>query len=299
MYAKIFSQIFDSSIAEDWQVRHVFEDFLKLADIEGIVDMTAEAIARRTNTPLEIVQHGIEKLCAPDPSSRSKKENGARLVLLDKKRGWCWQIVNYAKYRKTTDDETRREQNKLRQRRCRHTKAAQGSINTILKPLSQPCHADSPMKNVTHGHARSRQEEGEGEEDTEQQQQPEKQRSIKKKTSTPADTTSRYSSLDRLIPAVLDDPRFLEAWAAWKKHRTEKRCSLTVSCASSQLKHCAEMGIERAIAAVNFSTMQGYTGIFEPKAAATASSNGAENWNPDEAADILCDQIKSQKRKVI
>ena len=43
MFAKVFTQIFDSSIAENYEVRHVFEDMLKLADREGAVDMTGEA----------------------------------------------------------------------------------------------------------------------------------------------------------------------------------------------------------------------------------------------------------------
>jgi hypothetical protein len=40
MYVKIFAQIYDSSIAEDYLVRLVFEDFLILADKHGHVDMT-------------------------------------------------------------------------------------------------------------------------------------------------------------------------------------------------------------------------------------------------------------------
>ena len=67
MFAKIFTQIFDSSIAEDYQTRHVFEDLLKLCDINGVVDMTPEAIARRTKVPFEIVTRGIAELEKPVP----------------------------------------------------------------------------------------------------------------------------------------------------------------------------------------------------------------------------------------
>lgn len=108
MFAKVFTQIFDSSIAEDWKVRHVFEDLLKLADPDGVVDMTAEAIARRTNMPLDMVQSGIEKLSAPDATSRSKEHEGRRIVPLDPGRGWGWIIVNYQHYRTLRDEEARR-----------------------------------------------------------------------------------------------------------------------------------------------------------------------------------------------
>ena len=36
LYAKVFAQIFDSSLADDWQVRHVFIDLLILADRHGV-----------------------------------------------------------------------------------------------------------------------------------------------------------------------------------------------------------------------------------------------------------------------
>ena len=76
LYVKIFEQIFDSSVSQDYLTRLVFTDLLVLADEDGIVDVTVEAIARRTNVPLEIVQSGIQKLEQPDPQSRSKDEGG-------------------------------------------------------------------------------------------------------------------------------------------------------------------------------------------------------------------------------
>lgn len=109
MYAKIFSQIFDSSIAENCRVRHVFEDLLKLADKDGCVDMTVEAVSRRTNVPLDEVREAIGFLMAPDEKSRSKEQDGRRLVALDTRRDWGWIIVNYAHYRAIQDQESLRE----------------------------------------------------------------------------------------------------------------------------------------------------------------------------------------------
>lgn len=108
MYVKIFAQILDSSIADDHLTRWVFEDFLKLADKDGLVDMTLAAIARRTNVPLQIVTRGIEKLTEPDPTSRSLEEEGRRIVLIDPQRPWGWRIVNYAHYRNIRDGEDRK-----------------------------------------------------------------------------------------------------------------------------------------------------------------------------------------------
>ena len=105
MFAKIFAQIFDSSIAEDWQTRVVFQDMLILADKDGVVDMTPTSIARRTNVPLETVLAAIPKLEAPDHSSRTPDQDGRRIARLDAHRDWGWQIVNYAKYRESASKE--------------------------------------------------------------------------------------------------------------------------------------------------------------------------------------------------
>ncbi len=108
MYAKIFAQIFDSSIAENYEVRHVFEDLLKMADRDGVVDMTVEAVARRSNVPVEKIREGLATLMLPDPKSRSKDHAGSRLIPLDSGRDWGWIIVNYQHYRAIQDEEARR-----------------------------------------------------------------------------------------------------------------------------------------------------------------------------------------------
>lgn len=108
MYAKVFTQIFDSSIAENYEVRHLFEDLLKLADIEGVVDMTTEAISRRINLPIGKVQFGLVELAKPDPRSRSHEHEGRRILPLDSHRDWGWIIVNYQHYREIKDEEARR-----------------------------------------------------------------------------------------------------------------------------------------------------------------------------------------------
>lgn len=108
VFAKVFGQIFDSSIAEDYNCRRMFMDLLVLADSEGAVDMTLEAISRRTNVPIAEVEKYIKELCQPDPMSRSKLHEGKRLIPLDSERPWGWQIVNYHHYREIKDEEARR-----------------------------------------------------------------------------------------------------------------------------------------------------------------------------------------------
>lgn len=104
-FAKVFAQILDSSLADDYLTRLVFEDFLKLSDRFGIVDITPESISRRTNVPLDIVKRGIEALEQPDERSRTPDHDGKRIVRLDAHRTWGWKVVNYEKYRESATTE--------------------------------------------------------------------------------------------------------------------------------------------------------------------------------------------------
>ena len=114
MYAKIFQQIYDSSVCEDWQVMITFQQLLILSNQDGVVDMTPEAISRRTNIPLEIISHGIEKLEQPDNRSRCRDMDGRRIARLDERRDWGWFIVNYQHYREMAKAEEKREADRIR-----------------------------------------------------------------------------------------------------------------------------------------------------------------------------------------
>ncbi len=119
MYAKIFLKIFDSSIAEDWEARIVFQDMLILASRDGVVDMTHESISRRTNVPIEIVKESITKLEAPDPKSNTPEDDGRRIERIAGHKDWGWKILNYGRYRDIKNSEEMRASNRERQKRWR------------------------------------------------------------------------------------------------------------------------------------------------------------------------------------
>jgi hypothetical protein len=119
LFAKIFSAIYDSSIVEDPEVRFTFMDLLVLADMNGVVDMTYDAIARRTNRPVDIIRSTIARLEAPDPQSRTPDAKGARLQRLDEHREWGWFITNYDHFHKIASEVQRREKTRVRVARFR------------------------------------------------------------------------------------------------------------------------------------------------------------------------------------
>jgi hypothetical protein len=132
--------MYDGTLATKgpWQALVTFQQMIILADKDGIVDMTAEAIARRTTVPLEIIVLGIDALEQPDSQSRTQDLEGRRIVRLDSGRQWGWQIVNHTHYRKIRSQEERREYMRKYQREYRAKKA---NVNTDVNNVSNvnPC----------------------------------------------------------------------------------------------------------------------------------------------------------------
>lgn len=124
MYAKVFTQIFDSSIADDYHLRHFFMDLLVLADINGVVDMTPAAIAGRTRIPIDQVQAHLANLESPDPESRTRDHDGRRIVRLDEHRTWGWCILNYDKFRAIASEDQRKALTRERVRKHREKRNA-------------------------------------------------------------------------------------------------------------------------------------------------------------------------------
>jgi len=71
-----------------------------------------------------------------------------------------------------------------------------------------------------------------------------------------------------VVELPFSSPEFDESWKDWMRHRKEKRQALTPTAIRQQLAKLAEMGEERARAALSHSIACGYTGLFEPRAVA-------------------------------
>jgi hypothetical protein len=124
-----------------WQALVTFQQMVILADKSGVVDMTAEALSRRTTIPVDIIQLGITALEAPDPQSRTPDEDGRRITRLSDGRDWGWQITNYEKYRKIRTADERREY----QRQYWHTRKGKLNNSTETQP-TQPIAVSSKQR---------------------------------------------------------------------------------------------------------------------------------------------------------
>lgn len=86
-----------------------FINLLCHANQDGIVDRHWQAICDETGLSEERIKAALEKLESPDPESRSRENEGRRIVRLDDARSWGWHIVNFKKYRELRSAEDRRE----------------------------------------------------------------------------------------------------------------------------------------------------------------------------------------------
>jgi len=149
MYGKLFTQMYDGTLATKgpWQALVTFQQMLILCDKDGVIDMTPEAISRRTTIPIEIIEIGIPALEEVDPASRSPELEGRRIVRLSESREWGWQIVNYAKYRKIRSEEDRKEY--MRNYQKNYRKRAVNNSKQVNTPLAMSTNSISRSNKST------------------------------------------------------------------------------------------------------------------------------------------------------
>jgi len=85
------------------------------------------------------------------------------------------------------------------------------------------------------------------------------------------ETGNGKSTNQEEIELPFSSPDFLMFWSSWEQHRKEIKKKLTPTTKKQQLAKLAEMGEQRAIAALKHSLAGGWQGIFEPQGAIVAS----------------------------
>lgn len=146
-FAKVFSSLWDGTLADRWETWSVFVFMLAHSDAEGVVDMTPEAIARRSCIPVDKVRAALEVLMAPDPNSRTPDHDGRRIVLIDEHRTWGWRVVNHGAYRNRRDTAERKAQNRdaqVKRRERQHLSA------TVSHRQPRVSHCQPPSAIVSH-----------------------------------------------------------------------------------------------------------------------------------------------------
>lgn len=141
MYGKTFTSLWEGSMVGQADAQLVFIFLFCHCDHDGFVEAHPAGIAAKTGIPLHRVKATIALLEGPDPNSRSKAEEGRRIIPLDGDHLSGWKVVNYKYYRDLRKQEDRREyQRKYWHSRKRHS--------TLLNTNSTPTQPNSTEVDV-------------------------------------------------------------------------------------------------------------------------------------------------------
>jgi len=144
-YGKIFASMYEGTLYGQWQAIVTFQQMIVLADPQGYVDMTIQAIAARTSIPIKIIEKGIEVLSLPDEHSRTTDREGRRIELLDPQRPWGWRIINHAHYRRLASADEKRESDRLR---IAAKREAERPAKSVVNGGAETFHVDEPSRPV-------------------------------------------------------------------------------------------------------------------------------------------------------
>lgn len=109
MYGKTFTTLWEGSMVGQADVQLVFIFLFCHCDWDGFVEAHPAIISAKTGLSLSRVRAALKVLGEPDPDSRSKAEDGRRIVAVDVDHAKGWHVVNYKHYRELRDSEERRK----------------------------------------------------------------------------------------------------------------------------------------------------------------------------------------------
>lgn len=293
MYAKVFTQMLDGSIVEEpIGLRWLWVCLLMLADEDGTIEMTPAAIARRINMPLAEVESGLERLCSPDPQSRTTTDEGRRLRAIPGK-PWGWTLVNHAKYRGMRSANDRREYMRgyMRQYRSENVPPSPPSANTdadVDTETDTGVNVCKPCKQFTGTPpvAESGTEPTDPTKSGQTPSDPEKPRQRGRRAASPG----RYEPAP--IPDVLAQIEgFADAWEGYLENRAAKKDGRAT-------KHAQEILLQRlaerpgdAVAGLREATLANWTGFrwewYDGRVQSVARPNGSAGKSPEERKAAL------------
>lgn len=116
-YGKIFESLFTGSmVGSGLNVFAVWSYCIANAKPPGTIELNPVILATVFGCPVEEVESAIDKLCQPDPKSRTKECEGRRLI---NEGPYLYSIPTWEKYNQIRNEIARRQQNREAQSRWR------------------------------------------------------------------------------------------------------------------------------------------------------------------------------------
>jgi hypothetical protein len=142
MYGRVFEHMYEGSmVGAGINVFAVWNYMLAKAR-KGVVEVNPALVAFKLGGDKGDVERALEFLQQPDPQSRSKAEEGRRII---KEGQFQYRIVNWAHYEEIRNEAERREYNRIAQ--AKHREKVAKEVETpkdTQKPnkFQKPTHAD-------------------------------------------------------------------------------------------------------------------------------------------------------------
>jgi hypothetical protein len=144
MYGKAFESMYSGSMVGSSLNVFAVWNYVIAKMRMGVVEINPKILAFILGGEEKEIERAIEFLCSPDPKSRSKEEDGRRLV---QEGQFQYRVVNWAFYESIKNENDRREYNRNKQREYRLRKKLDGAsvreqINQKVKPEVQKMKRD-------------------------------------------------------------------------------------------------------------------------------------------------------------
>lgn len=131
MFGKIFATTFTGSMfGAGAEVFAVWSYTLANTGPDSHVELNPKLLAVAIGAPENRIKEAIDYLCSPDPNSRTKDNEGRRLL---KQGEFLYQVVNHAKYRSIRDEEDRRLYFREAKRRSRQSQTVSNGASKTVK----------------------------------------------------------------------------------------------------------------------------------------------------------------------
>lgn len=226
-YTPIFDSVYHGTLCGRWPTLAVWLTILPMADKNGQVDLTYQAISALTGWPIDLLKQAISELMQPDPDSRSPGEDGRRLVLVDpENRQWGWRVVNHTTYR----EKARKQMQQI--------EATQSGRDAERKRLERASKRPAMSGDV----------------------QPRPEMSSRVRLSDSDSDSDKEKNKKAAAPPDLD----ALAWEKWVEYRKRRKPAIRPESIEAAQRKLAAFGIEQ-MAVVENSIANGYQGLIQPK----------------------------------
>lgn len=134
MYGKYFASTFTGSMMASGPEVFAVWGYVIAHSVKSQVELNPRFLAAVIGSSTEKMREAIDKLCATDAESRSKDEDGRRLV---REGEYQYRVVNHVKYRNIRDEDGRREYNRDKKREERARKAVSTAVKQPVNDISR------------------------------------------------------------------------------------------------------------------------------------------------------------------